>query len=149
MTTSNLEHEVVFPNILLGQLTTTTLHFCTIVYLARIGHASNKVGGLIMKKLVIVFCLVSTLLGASFLSYAGKPPGLEKQGKTPPGFTKGKKTGWQNDYPPGWGQKSGNGNKGEKSKQYIGDKEKEDTEEKGEKKKNKGTKEKSKCDKKK
>ena len=38
-----------------------------------------------MKNLAIVCFLVATLLGASFLSYAGKPPGLEKQGKTPPG----------------------------------------------------------------
>ena len=101
-----------------------------------------------MKNLAIGFCLVATLLSASFLSHAGKPPGLEKQGKTPPGFTKGKKTGWQNDYPPGWEKNNGNGKKGEKDKQHIGDKEKEDKKDKGEKKQQKGTKEKSKGDKK-
>ena len=102
-----------------------------------------------MKNLSIVCFLVATLLGASFLSYAGKPPGLEKQGKTPPGFTKGKKTGWQNDYPPGWDKNSGNGNKEKNNKQYAGDKEKEDKEEKGEKKKKQGNKEKNKGDNKK
>lgn len=100
-----------------------------------------------MKNLAIAFCLVATILSTSFLSHAGKPPGLEKQGKTPPGFTKGKKTGWQNDYPPGWEKNNGNEKKGEKDKQYIEDKE--DKKDKGEKKQQKGKKEKSKGDKKK
>ena len=91
-----------------------------------------------MKNLAVVFCLAVMLLGASFLSYAGKPPGLEKQGKTPPGFTKGKKTGWQNDYPPGWGMESGNKKMEEKDQLYIGDYEKEDKE--GKKENSKGNK---------
>ncbi len=34
------------------------------------------------------------------------PPGLAKKGKTPPGFSKGRKKKWQDEYPPGWSKKS-------------------------------------------
>ncbi len=36
----------------------------------------------------------------------GIPPGLEREGKTPPGFSEGRKAGWEDEYPPGWQQKS-------------------------------------------
>ncbi|HET57038.1 MAG TPA: hypothetical protein ENN35_01175 [Deltaproteobacteria bacterium] len=57
----------------------------------------------------IVTGVVSLLLCAFFIvatSASAQPPGLEKQGKTPPGFSEGKKAGWEGNYPPGWEQKS-------------------------------------------
>ncbi len=59
-----------------------------------------------MRNSVIALCLGAMLLGAGSLSFAGQPHGLEKKGKIPHGFTQGKKAGWQNQYPPGWDQKS-------------------------------------------
>jgi len=59
-----------------------------------------------MSKIIGAVCLGAMLIGTAFLAFAGEPKGLEKQGKIPHGFTQGKKTGWQNEYPPGWDQKS-------------------------------------------
>ena len=42
-------------------------------------------------------------------SLQANPKGLEKKGKTPAGFEKGKKKGWHNNYPPGWDKKSEKG----------------------------------------
>ena len=49
-------------------------------------------------------------------SFAGPPPGLAKQDKTPAGFTQGKKIGWQNEYPPGWDKKDAKGQKDSRKK---------------------------------
>ncbi len=56
---------------------------------------------------------MSIVLGLSVLALflfappaESQPPGLEKQGKTPPGFSEGKKTGWEGEYPPGWERKT-------------------------------------------
>jgi hypothetical protein len=57
----------------------------------------RKIGAMIALTAFIVSCGVS---------FAGGPPGLTKKGKIPPGFSKGKKVGWQNEYPPGWDKKS-------------------------------------------
>ena len=56
-----------------------------------------------MKTFVAILGLV---VAAGSLSAVGVPPGLAKKNKVPPGFSHGKKKGWQNDYPPGWDQKS-------------------------------------------
>ena len=49
------------------------------------------------------FLLAVALCGPS---EAGRPPGLEKKDKTPPGFDKGQKEGWRNEYPPGWDKRT-------------------------------------------
>ncbi|OPL11671.1 MAG: hypothetical protein AVO39_04970 [delta proteobacterium MLS_D] len=61
-----------------------------------------------MKK-IIMTGVVSTLLCGFFVCAiiaSAQPPGLEKQGKTPPGFSEGQKAGWEGRYPPGWEHKS-------------------------------------------
>ena len=59
-----------------------------------------------MKMQITVFILISLILTTATHSFAGKPPGLEKQGKIPHGFSEGQKEGWDNGYPPGWDKKS-------------------------------------------
>jgi hypothetical protein len=49
---------------------------------------------------------LTALMFTCTASLAEGPPGLMKQGKIPPGFSHGKKVGWQNGYPPGWDNKS-------------------------------------------
>lgn len=60
-----------------------------------------------MRNIVIMLTLGAFLLvSAVFIPVIAEaqPPGLEKQEKIPPGFTKGKKTGWEGENPPGWDQ---------------------------------------------
>jgi len=58
-----------------------------------------------MKKFHPTLLLVLLMLFSTSLLAA--PPGLMKMDKTPAGFSKGEKTGWQGgDQPPGW-EKSG------------------------------------------
>lgn len=59
-----------------------------------------------MKRLVVILGLAALVATAGGVSLAELPPGLAKEGKVPPGFSHGKKTGWQNEYPPGWDKKS-------------------------------------------
>ena len=58
-----------------------------------------------MSRLILLIC-VTVFVGVSTDLLAGGPPGLAKKGKTPPGFSQGKKSGWQDEYPPGWDKKS-------------------------------------------
>ena len=73
--------------------------------LTQLGRWTIKKGEKFMKGVMMMLCAGVVLLSA-FVLTAGQPPGLEKKGKVPPGFSKGKKTGWKNEYPPGWDQKS-------------------------------------------
>ena len=57
-----------------------------------------------MKKFYPTLLLALLMLGST--SLLADPPGLMKKDKTPAGFSKGEKTGWQGDQPPGW-DKSG------------------------------------------
>lgn len=58
-----------------------------------------------MRNVMMVLFVGGLFLGAVTLQ-AEQPPGLEKKGKVPPGFSKGEKAGWQNEYPPGWDKKN-------------------------------------------
>jgi hypothetical protein len=49
---------------------------------------------------------LTALLATGGVSFAEGPPGLMKQGKVPPGFSQGKKVGWQSEYPPGWDKRN-------------------------------------------
>jgi len=57
-----------------------------------------------MKRIVAIINIIAFFMAVS-LSIAGKPPGLMKKGKTPYGFSHGKKKGWHDEYPPGWEHK--------------------------------------------
>lgn len=60
-----------------------------------------------MKNIVIMLSLGAFLLiNAALLPVMAEaqPPGLEKQEKIPPGFTEGRKAGWDGENPPGWDQ---------------------------------------------
>jgi hypothetical protein len=52
--------------------------------------------------------LVALGMGAMVLgtTVLAGPPGLEKKNKVPAGFEQGNKEGWQDQFPPGWDQKS-------------------------------------------
>jgi len=58
-----------------------------------------------MKRIGIMIGMMTLIVTSSFVSAEG-PPGLAKKGKVPPGFSHGKKVGWQNEYPPGWSKKN-------------------------------------------
>jgi len=55
-----------------------------------------------MTRSVLLCGIVAVLASFTSVSLADVPPGLEKKDKVPPGFSEGKKTGWRNQYPPGW-----------------------------------------------
>ena len=59
-----------------------------------------------MKNRHLLFVLSIFVLGGLLFSFhaEARPTGLEKQGKVPPGFSQGGKTGWESEYPPGWKQ---------------------------------------------
>jgi hypothetical protein len=59
-----------------------------------------------MKKAIAVFGMVALFAIVSSLSFAGEPTGLEEKGKVPTGFNQGEKSGWENEYPPGWEHRS-------------------------------------------
>jgi len=59
-----------------------------------------------MKNAVTALCLAVAVFASAVLSALAVPPGLEKKGEMPPGFSHGKKTGWKDNYPPGWDNKS-------------------------------------------
>jgi len=61
-----------------------------------------------MRTLTPVLSVVIIFVASASLSLAGQPPGLEKKGKVPPGFSQGKKQGWDSVYPPGWDRKKAN-----------------------------------------
>jgi hypothetical protein len=62
-------------------------------------------GGRNMKRIGIMIGMMTLIVTSSYVSAEG-PPGLTKKGKVPPGFSQGRKVGWQNEYPPGWSKKN-------------------------------------------
>lgn len=59
-----------------------------------------------MRKSIAMACIVAFAFTAGSLSVSGQPSGSEDKGKVPSGFSQGEKAGWQNEYPPGWENKS-------------------------------------------
>jgi len=58
-----------------------------------------------MKRSIVGVSLVVGVICFNVSLFAA-PPGLEKKDKTPQGFTKGEKTGWKGEVPPGWDKKT-------------------------------------------
>lgn len=69
-----------------------------------------------MVKNYAFICAILLLFFANTPTVASQPPGLDKQNKTPPGFSQGKKKGWSGTNPPGWNQSSIEKNKKNKIK---------------------------------
>ena len=59
-----------------------------------------------MKNVVTALCLAVVVFASAVVSALAVPPGIEKKGEMPPGFSHGKKTGWKDNYPPGWDNRS-------------------------------------------
>jgi hypothetical protein len=57
-------------------------------------------------KILTSMIVLATLFATGGVLFAEGPPGLQKQGRIPPGFSHGRKMGWQNEYPPGWEKKT-------------------------------------------
>jgi hypothetical protein len=58
-----------------------------------------------MRKSILVLCIVAFAITSTFMTASGQPSGLEKKGKIPSGFSQGEKSGWQDEFPPGWDKK--------------------------------------------
>ena len=72
-----------------------------------------------MAKNYLIISAILILFSANKSISASQPPGLEKQTKSPPGFSQGKKKGWKGSNPPGWNKSGVNQINNQQGKKYV------------------------------
>jgi len=74
-----------------------------------------------MTRTFIIFNIVLLMIFATASTFASQPPGLDKQNKTPDGFSQGQKKGWDSNRPPGWDKSKKNNVKNNELKEIETD----------------------------